>query len=223
WLDPLPDVYLDSYSANPESQVEARESLKLAFLVALQKLPGRQRAILILRDVLGWKAQEVADLLNLSVTAVNSAVQRARTTLKKQQETPAAPTVSTADDKVSDLLARYVHAWETADSATLVALLREDAILTMPPLPAWYRGRAAIRAFLDGHLFGRPLHWKSRLVATRANDSPAFAVYEQDEAGAYQPVALQIVTTAGDRIARIDDFLALDRRLFSRFRFPPVS
>jgi RNA polymerase sigma-70 factor, ECF subfamily len=216
WFDPLPDIYLDGYVVNPEARYEAHESITLAFLAALQNLPGRQRAILILRDVMGWKAQEVADLLDLTVVAVNSALQRARATLKKVQYEN---TSGAADnERVSALLRHYVQAWEAADSTQLIRLLREDAVLTMPPVPAWYQGRAAIVAFLDQHLFRKRPHY--RVIETRANGCPAFAVYERDSAGVYRPAAIQVLTIQADQITRIDDFLTFDGALFSRFDLP---
>jgi RNA polymerase sigma-70 factor, ECF subfamily len=221
WLNPLPDSYLDGHTLTPEARYEIHESVSLAFLMALQKLPGRQRAILILRDVLGWKAQEVADLLDLTVVAVNSALQRARQTMKSyHQENQWRLMTPDNDQQVSALLARYVAAWETADSAGLIALLREDATLTMPPVPAWFLGRAAIQTFSQHFLFaGQPY----RLLPIRANGCPAFAVYQRDAAGLYRPAALQILSINGERIARIDHFLTFDGQLFGRFNLPPSA
>ncbi|HWE60422.1 MAG TPA: RNA polymerase subunit sigma-70 [Chloroflexota bacterium] len=218
WLDPLPDALLPAGTAGPEALYDLRESVTLAFLAALQHLPGRQRAVLILRDVLAWRADEVAELLEMSVAAVNSALQRARATMKTLHGTVTreAP-VAAADARTARLLTRYVHAWEAADVHRLVALLREDAVLTMPPLPAWYRGRGAIQAFLLGHLFQGDAIGRFRLVATRANGSPAFAAYTRGADGVYRPGAIQVLTLAGDGIAEIHDFLALDGRLFTRF------
>lgn len=226
WLEPIPEEYLDPANLSPEARYEARESISLAFLTLLQTLPGRQRAALILCDVLGWKAQEAADLLELSPAAVNSALQRARASLKKQQPALAPEKTRLADDaQTADLLARYTRAWETADAASLADLLREDVVLTMPPLPAWYRGRAAILAFLAGHLFagqaGPPLA-RFRLIATRANGGPAFAVYQRDEQGVYRPAVLQVLTLGEGGIARMDDFLVVDDRLFKRFHLPAI-
>lgn len=221
WLEPLPDALLAGLPINPEARYEVRESVTLAFLVMLQSLPGRQRAIFILRDVLGWKAQEVAELLDLTVVAVNSAVQRARATMKKVQQAQSSQAAITTDH--TPLLERYLHAWETADSASLIALLPEDAALTMPPLPIWYRGHADIQAFLDKHLFAGPARGRFRLVATRANGCPAFAVYNRDSNGVYRPGALHILTIRGDQITQIDDFLALDDRLFTQFGLPLMA
>jgi len=217
WLDPLPDAYLDGTIIDPESRYEALESITLAFLMALQNLPGRQRAILVLRDVLGWKAQEVAELLDITVTAVNSALQRARATMKKYQDEGHWGAAEDSQE-MALLLTRYVQAWEAADSVSLISLLRDDAALTMPPLPMWFRGHAAIKTFLDKHLFtGLP---RFRLVATRANGSPTFAVYERDSSNIYRPSALQVLTLASNQIAQIDDFLVHDSQLFSRFNLP---
>ena len=219
WIEPLPDTLVDDQpSANPEIRYQAAESVTLAFLAALQRLPGRQRAVLILRDVLGWSAKETADILKMSPTAVNSALQRARTTI--QQTRPTRPGVSTPDDLIQPLLARYVKAWETADTGQLIALLREDAFMTMPPLPAWYRGREAIRWFLDSILFMPPMRKPMRLLPTRANGSPSFAIYQPDDTGVFHPVALHVLTIEDGLIAGIDDFLSFDGRLFARFELP---
>jgi RNA polymerase sigma-70 factor (ECF subfamily) len=221
WLDPLPDEYLDGLSLDPEAQVEARESVALAFLATLQNLPGRQRAVLILRDVLGWKANEVADLLDLTVAAVNSALQRARTTIKNQQTDLGLYRLGEVENTpTGDLLSRYVKAWETADSNSLIALLREDAVLTMPPSPAWYRGREAIKAFLDGFLFAGQATDRFWLMATRANGCPAFATYQRDENGVYLPVTLQVLTIVQNQIVQMDDFMNRPDHLFSRFKLP---
>jgi len=225
WLEPLPDTLIDLRpSVNPEARYDARESVALAFLVALQVLPGRQRAVLLLRDVIGWNASEVADILGMTIVAVNSALQRARATLKEHQRSSiTAPRAQADDPQTATLLTQYVAAWQAADSARLIALLREDAILTMPPLPAWYHGRTAIQLFLDTVLFRGPAQGRFHLSATHANGTPAFAVYERDDAGVYRSAALQVVTIAQGQIAQIDDFLALDDRLFARFGLPLVA
>ena len=208
-------------TVNPEAHYDARESVTLAFLATLQTLPGRQRAALILRDVLGWKAREVAELLETSVAAVNSAVNRARVSMKGYQaerrssETPPIDTQQTAA-----LLARYVNAWQAADADGLVALLREDALITMPPLPLWYQGRAAIRWFFETQLFAGEPKARFRLVATKANGSPAFATYQRDEAGPYRLGALQVLTIEQGQIAEIHDFLAIGNTQFPGFDLP---
>jgi len=222
WIEPLPDNLIDLRpTVNPEAHYDARESVTLAFLATLQTLPGRQRAALILRDVLGWKAREVAELLETSVAAVNSAVNRARVSMKGYQaerrssETPPIDTQQTAA-----LLARYVNAWQAADADGLVALLREDALITMPPLPLWYQGRAAIRWFFETQLFTGEARGSFRLVATRANGSPAFATYQRDEAGPYRLGAIQVLTIEDNRIAEIHDFLAIGSTQFPGFDLP---
>jgi RNA polymerase sigma-70 factor, ECF subfamily len=224
WLEPLPDTLIDSRPTfNPEARYEAHESVTFAFLAALQTLPGRQRAVLLLRDVIGWNASEVAETLGMTVVAVNSALQRARATLKKQHSRPrAAPRAQSDDPHMAALLSQYVAAWEAADSARLIALLREDAALTMPPLPAWYLGRAAIQLFLDTLLFSGQAYGRFHLTPTHANGCPAFALYQRDDAGRYRSAALHVLTIAQGQIAQIDDFLALDDRLFSRFGLPLV-
>ena len=221
WIDPLPEEYLDWQSLNPEARIELRESVNLAFLTVLQLLPGRQRAVLILRDVLGWKAAEVAELLNISVPAVNSALQRARSTLKKHHPgTPSSRDLSTPDEQTVTLLDRYIRAWETADSNSLVSLLREDAVWTMPPLPVWYRGQKAIREFLEKHLFSRRKPGDVRLTAAPANGCPAFAAYELDEHGMFKIGAFQILTIEQNKIVQIDSFLNPDSRFLTRFKLP---
>jgi RNA polymerase sigma-70 factor, ECF subfamily len=220
WLEPLSEEYLDWDNINPEARYETRESITLAFLTMLQELPGRQRAVLLLRDVLGWKSQEVADLLETSLPSVNSALQRARLTLAHSQPARAFYQPAGAEDaQTSSLLARYVQAWETADTDSLMALLRDDAVFSMPPVPAWFNGKAAIRKFITGYLFAGPDTRHFRLVATRANGCPAFAVYQQ-EGDRFRPVALQVLSLRQGLIVRLDDFLVSDGRLFSRFGLP---
>ncbi len=222
WLEPLPDALVDERQAsNPEARYEAREATTLAFLAALQSLPGRQRAVLILRDVLAWRAAEVAHLLDTSVEAVNSALQRARATMKREWEGRSPASVAaTSDADLASLLDKYVAAWEAADLTALIALLRDDAVLTMPPSRAWYRGREAIRRFIAATLFGGGDEGRFRLVATRANGAPAFAVYERGEGGPYRAAALQVLTIAGGEVAQVDDFLAVDEGLFRGFGLP---
>ena len=222
WLEPMPDTLIDLRPAvNPEAHYDARESVTLAFLATLQTLPARQRATLILRDVLGWKGTEVAELLGTSVAAVTSALQRARASMKGYQASRSSSEASPADrEQTATLLARYVDAWQAADAAGLVALLREDALITMPPLPLWYRGRAAIEWFFETQLFTGEGHGRFRLVATQANGSPAFATYQRDEAGPYRLEALQVLTLGQGRIAEIHDFLLIGNQQFAGFDLP---
>jgi len=220
WVEALPDEWIDGQpDIYPEARYEVRESITLAFIAALQKLPGRQRAVLLLCDVMGWSSREAAEILDMTAAAVNSALQRARETLK-QTERKTSPARS--NEQVSTLLARYVAAWETADSSALIAVLREDVALTMPPLPVWFAGRADIQAFLDGSLFKSYAPFRVRLVPVRANGSPAFAVYQMDQEGIYRAAALHILTIENGAIREINDFLTFDGQLFSRFHLDLV-
>lgn len=218
WVEPFPDEYIDGQpSIYPEARYEVRESITLAFVAALQKLPGRQRAALILCDVLGWSANEAGEILDTSTAAINSALQRARETMK-QPERKTATTL--LNEQLSALLARYVTAWEAADSAALVAVLREDVALTMPPLPVWFGGREDVQMFIDGKLFKMFDVFRVQLKPVRANGSPAFAVYQMGPDGIYRAAALHILTIKDDSISEINDFLTFDGQLFSKFGLP---
>src|SRR5260221_109880 len=193
-------IRLGEAADNPEAHYTRRESVSLAFLTVLQLLPPRQRAILLLSDVLDWHASEVAHLLEISVSAVNSALHRARVTLEKHYhpDEREMAQVSLTDAATNALLSRYVQAWETDDVAGLVALLKEDATLSMPPFPSWFWGREAIRAILTSKLFGSGVQQKWRLSPTGANAQPAFALYRADESqGFYRALGIQVVTLDG--------------------------
>src|SRR5258708_31424402 len=168
WLEPFPDSWLVEATENPEARYTRQESVSLAFLTALQLLPPRQRAILLLSDVLDWRASEIAQLLEISVSAVNSALHRARVTLEKHyhSEQPEIAQVPRADAVTNTLLARHPQAVETDDVDGLVALLKEDATLSMPPVPSWYRGREAIRSILLAVLFPSGVRNRWRLSPT---------------------------------------------------------
>jgi RNA polymerase sigma-70 factor, ECF subfamily len=218
WVEPFPDEMIDGQpDIYPEARYEVRESITLAFVAALQKLPGRQRAVLLLCDVMGWDANSAAEILNMTTAAVNSALQRARETMKKTEHKPLSIHL---DEQLSSLLTRYVAAWESADSAALVAVLREDVALTMPPIPVWFGGRADIKTFLEGYLFKSFDPFKVRLVPVGFNGSPAFAVYQVDSSGIYRAAALHILSIENGQIAEINDFLTFDGRLFSKFSLP---
>jgi len=219
WLEPFPDARLSEATENPEARYTRSESVSLAFLTALQLLPPRQRAILLLSDVLDWRAVEIAHLLELSVSAVNSALYRARVTLAKhyhvgQRETMPA---KLADAETNALLSRYVRAWETDDVAGLVALLKEDAILSMPPIPSWYWGRDAIRAFLLPR-FGLQRQW--RLFPTRANAQPAFISYMTDEAETYQAFGIHTITLDDEQRQIAEVTIFHNPSLIAAFGFP---
>lgn len=219
WVEPFPDEMIDGQpSIYPEAVYEVRESITLAFVAALQKLPGRQRAALLLHDVMGWSANETAEILDMTTVAVNSALQRARETMKQPAERKR--TSSRLNAELSALLRRYVAAWEAADAAALVAVLREDVALTMPPLPVWFGGQADIRAFLEDQLFRSMSPFKIQLREVRANSSPAFAVYQMDSAGIYRAAALQVLTIEEGEISEVNDFLSFDGQLFLKFGLP---
>ena len=216
WLEPMPDgrVLADEQDDPVEAAI-SRETLRLAFVAALQHLPPRQRAVLILREVLRWKAGEVAELLDTSVASVNSALQRARTTIAASgasTDGPAAP----IDQADRALLARYVDAFEHYDIDALVALLHEDAMLTMPPYELWLRGAEELRAWYLG--VGRHCEG-SRLVAVAANGAPAFAQYRASDEGGHAAWALQIMEFSGGRITAIHSFLDTPR-IFPLFGLP---
>jgi len=213
WLEPLPDARFLPSDANPFEQVALRQSTRLAFVAALQHLPSRQRAALLLSEVLGWSAQEVAESLEMSVAAVNSALQRARATL-------AAKNVSTTGEPLSEtqaeLLEKYMDAFQEYDVDALVALMREDATLSMPPYTLWLQGPDAIRAWLLGRGSGCR---GSKLVRTAACGSPAFAQYRKSADGGYRAWSLTILELEGDRIKAWNAFLDTER-LFPLFGLP---
>ena len=226
WLEPFPDIWLSEATDDPETRYTRRESVSLAFLTVLQTLPPRQRAILILSDVLDWRASEVAQLLGISLSAVNRAFHRARVTLAKNYDTNEQEIAQTshADAAARALLARYLQAWETDDVAGLVALLKEDAILSMPPYPSWYRGREAIRAILSSAPFRSGMQGRWRLYPTSANAQPAFAVYRADEAKQiYRAFGIQVITldcfAPASHIAEVTMFHGPS--LVTSFGFPP--
>jgi RNA polymerase sigma-70 factor (ECF subfamily) len=206
WIEPIPD---------PADAVVDRETIRLAFVAALQHLPPRQRAVLILCEVLRWQASEVAELLDTSVASVNSALQRARATLA---ETDAAETTDELDDEGRALLDRYVGAFERYDIEALTSLIREDATQSMPPYDLWLRGRDDIFAWWVGPGIGCK---GSRVIpAGFANGSPAFGQYKPSPDGGYEPWALQVLELSGGRIAEFTFFLDTDT-LFPLFGLPP--
>ncbi|BCL80966.1 RNA polymerase sigma factor [Ktedonobacteria bacterium brp13] len=226
WLEPFPQSWLAEATENLEARYTRHESVSLAFLTALQLLPPRQRAILLLSDVLDWRAVEIAQLLEISVGAVNSALHRARVTLEKHDPNSQRERTQgyRADAATNALLARYLQAWETDDVDGLVALLKEDATRSMPPVPSWYQGREAIRTILLAALFPSGVQHRWRLSPTRANGQPAFVVYRADEATrAYRAFAIQVITldaTLRDlpQIASVTAFLGAE--LVTSFGFP---
>lgn len=208
WLEPLPDEWLAGEELNPEARYAQQESVALAFITSLQQLPPRQRAVLILRDVLDWQANEVAQFLEVSVPAVKSTLHRARATLGTQRQKFGRETMpARVEENLQEQLARYMRAWEMADVEGLTSLLKEDATFSMPPIPSWYQGRAAIRVLVGRTIFaGKPTRrWK--VQATRANGQPAFGLYQwNEEAGAYQAYGVQVLTFVGSELADITTF-----------------
>ena len=217
WIQPVPDGNVVPETSDPAELAASRETLRLAFVAALQHLPARQRAVLILREVLRWKASEVAELLETSVASVNSALQRARATLAESEPSPT-DTLEPLDEEQRALLARYVDAFERYDMESLVALLHEDATLSMPPYAMWLRGHEEFTRWLLGPGHGCR---GSRLVAVVANGSPAFAQYRPSgPGGSYEPFALQVLEISDGRIVALNSFLDT-ARLFPLFGLGP--
>jgi RNA polymerase sigma-70 factor (ECF subfamily) len=215
-LQPFPDSPLDEAASptyDPAARYAIREGMELALLRAIQELPGRQRAVLILRDVLGWTSPEVAELLESTVAATNSALQRGRATIELHLP---APEPASAAGTERELLGRYVDAFARDDVDGLVALLREDAVLRMPPQPA-VRGAAAIAKFFRETAAGGDLA-RMRLTATRANGRPAVAAHRRTDAGGLVPHGILVLEVAGERIVGIDAFI--DPSLLPAFGFP---
>jgi RNA polymerase sigma-70 factor (ECF subfamily) len=213
WLEPAPDALI----ADPADVAASRETIRLAFMAALQHLPARQRAVLILCEVLRWKASEVAELLDTSVASVNSALQRARATLEQQDINAYGPQPS-LDAPDRELLARYVRAFEQYDMDALTKLIHEDATQSMPPYELWLRGRDDILAWWVGPGAGCR---GSRVIPTvTANGSPAFAQYKPSQDGdRYEPWALQVLEIADGRIVEFTFFLGTET-LFPLFGVP---
>jgi RNA polymerase sigma-70 factor, ECF subfamily len=209
WLQPIPDALFDIDPVDPASVVVSRAGLRLALIAALQYLPARQRAVLILRDVLGWRAAEVAELLDMSTVAVNSALQRARTQLKDVTEDDVRePT----DPGRRALLDQYAAAFANADVPALMALLTEDAVLEMPPYLTWFAGRAAIGEFFASVVFRE--QGEIRMVPTRANGQLALVPYKLRD-GVLRAHSIQVLTFAGSHVARVTAFQ--DPALFPTF------
>ena len=210
WIEPYPDETLgieDGY-ASPDARYEQREAVELAFVAALQLLPANQRAVLILREVLGFSAQETADTLDTSVASVNSALQRARATVEKklpdqsQQETLS----SLGDERLREIVEQYADAWQRNDVDTVVSMLAEDAAFTMPPMARWFQGHDGIRGFLE--LWSMLPDWGWRSIPTTANGQPALAFYSWDaEQGAHVPFAVNVLTFEGEKIKEVDAFI----------------
>ena len=203
WIEPIPDELIADDTPGPEARVSARESVAFAFLAVMQTLPPRQRAAFVLRDVAGYSATETAEILELSVAATNSALQRAREALAVRPATP--PDVAVDPE----LLARFVAACERRDADALIALLAPDAAFSMPPLPLWLHGIAQCGAFIRDVLFTVPTMRDQRLVPARANRLPALVAYARDASGTFVPAALDVLVVRDGRIAELHAFLAI--------------
>jgi RNA polymerase sigma-70 factor (ECF subfamily) len=215
WIEPVPDGRVVPVGGDPAEVAEQRESIRLAFVAAMQHLPPRQRAVLILREVLRWKASEVAELLDTSVASVNSALQRARAGLTGADLASNDPSMSMDDDQ-RELLSRYVDAFERYDMDALTSLLREDATWSMPPYALWLRGHDDIRAWCLGPGIGCR---DSILVPRHANGAPAFGHYKPSEDGGHEAWSLQVLETSGGRISEVSFFLDT-ARFFPMFDLP---
>jgi RNA polymerase sigma-70 factor, ECF subfamily len=216
WILPIPDGRVVGTEGDPAELAVARESIKLAFVAALQHLPPKQRAVLILREVLRWQATEVAELLDTSVASVNSALQRARSTLAATNVTDSDP-MQPMDEEQQALLARYVEAFEQYDLDSLVSLLHEDATWSMPPYTLWMQSHDEIQRWMLGPGSGCR---GSRLVPTVANGLPAFGQYRPSPDGGYEPWALQVIEISDGRISGANFFLDT-ASLFPLFGLPP--
>jgi RNA polymerase sigma-70 factor, ECF subfamily len=217
WILPVPDDRVVPEAGDPADVAESRETVRLAFIAALQHLPPKQRAVLILHEVLRWKASEVAELLETSVASVNSALQRARATLENTDVEAISPS-DPMDDEQRALLARYVDAFERYDLDSLTSLLQEDATWSMPPYELWLRSHDDIRRWCLGPGIGCR---GSRLIPTSANGSPAFGQYKPDgQGGSLEPWSLQVLDVSDGRIAGICFFLDTTS-LFPLFGLPP--
>jgi RNA polymerase sigma-70 factor, ECF subfamily len=218
WIEPVPDELVVQPEGDPAQVAVSRETVKLAFVAALQRLPPRQRAVLILCEVFGWKAKEAAELLQTSVASVNSALQRARATLEGS-EVSATDTPASVDEPDRELLQRYVEAFERYDMEALTELIHEDATQSMPPYELWLSGRDEI----FGWWLGRGIGCRgSKVIPTvTANGSPAFGQYKPSETGpGYDPWALQVLETKDGKIVELTFFLATET-IFPLFNLPP--
>jgi RNA polymerase sigma-70 factor, ECF subfamily len=222
WLEPYPDRLMAPTEEEPDAVIVAKETIELAFLAAIQHLPPRPRAVLILRDVLGWSAKDTAALLELTIPSANSALQRARATLKQQLPERRLEWSQGSDpsEHERELVQRYVEATERGDADALAALMREDARFSMPPDPAWYAGRdAVVRGWLEGG-FGSEAFGEFRCVTTRANRQPAVACYlrrpgEDD----YRAMAIDVLRIEEGQVAEIITFPS---GVFPAFGLPPT-
>jgi RNA polymerase sigma-70 factor (ECF subfamily) len=231
WVEPYPDEMLgveDGFAA-PEARYERREGVELAFIAALQHLPATQRAVLILREVLGYSAREVAQTLETTEASVNSALQRARKAVEERspERTQQATLRALGDEQLRELVDTYVDAWERADVEAVVSMLAEDATFAMPPLGSWFTGTEALRIFLAGWPMSGA--WRWRALPARANGQPALGFYTWDEeAQAYLPFALNVLTLRDGKISDVTAFVTRsieppDRAAYARWPDQPLD
>ena len=215
WIEPMPDGRVIPESADPAEVAELKDSVRLAFVAALQHLPAKQRAVLILREVLRWKAEEVAQLLDTSVQSVNSALQRARDAIGKRSDAEAG--AGALDEEHAAFLARYVEAFESYDMDKFTALLRDDAYFNMPPYALWLQTHEDIRNWCLGPGIGCK---NSKLIPVSANGSPAFGQYKPDPNGGYEPWSVQVLDIRDGELHGITFFLDTEH-FFPLFGLPP--
>jgi RNA polymerase sigma-70 factor (ECF subfamily) len=231
WVEPYADERfgMEDGLAGPEARYEQRESVELAFVAALQNLPANQRAVLILREVLGFSAKEAAETLDTTTASVNSALQRARAAVEDRlpEQTQQETVRALGDDGLRKVVDDYVDAWQRADVEAVVEMLTEDAAFSMPPLETWFSGREGIRTFLAGWpLSGQ---WRWRPIYVRANGQPALAYYSWDpDEGAYMPFALNVLTLRGEKISDVTAFIirnpeSADREVVARLPEQPTD
>jgi RNA polymerase sigma-70 factor (ECF subfamily) len=221
WVEPYADEWLELEDglAGPEALYQRRESIELAFIAILQHLPARQRAVLLLRDVLGFSAGEVAETLETTPASVYSALQRAHKTVdqRRPEQSQQATLRSLGEARLAEIVESYVNAWERGDVDAVVAMLAQDARITMPPIPTWYAGREAVATFLRLRPLSGRQTW--RIIPTRANGQPAFGKYLWDQkTGGFVPHGINVLTLRGEQIEEITAFLDAD--LFARFGLP---
>jgi RNA polymerase sigma-70 factor, ECF subfamily len=227
WVEPYPDERIEDSRAAPEARYEQRESVELAFVAALQHLAPRQRAVLILREVLGFSAREVADALETTVASVNSALQRARATVDERLPAESQQTTlrMLGDDRLRELAETYADAWERGDVDAVVSMLAEDAVIAMPPMATWFQGRDGVATFLSDFAFAQ--RWSGdrfeagdrriRVLPARASGQLAFATYRWED-GRYRPQAMQVLALRGSEIVDITGFVT--PALFPSFGLP---
>jgi RNA polymerase sigma-70 factor, ECF subfamily len=223
WIEPFPDAWLAPTSTSPEARYDTYESISLAFLVALQILPPRQRTVLIFADVLDWPMSEISDVMGISITAANSLLHRARVTMKQRNESGKLDRsrMVLPNDQTRQLLDQYARAWESADLDGIIAMLADDAVFPMPPMPFTIRGKQAMAAFYAEHIFMGDARERWKLIPVRANAQPGFAFYRLDETTQkYHAYVLQVLTIEKGLVVNATTFAF--PALFQYFGLPEI-